>query len=141
VSWPAPTRQAHHDFCLIEGWKPVTSARGRKGADHVKFELILPDGRILRTKISHPVNRDSYGASMWSEILRYQLDVSEADFWACVNDRVQPPRGTLQPPKDALPADLVYQLINKVGLSESEVADMTREEATARIARYWTEGR
>ncbi|WP_231331918.1 hypothetical protein [Actinomadura graeca] len=43
-------------------------------------------------------------------------------------------------PKDALPADLIYLLISKVGLSEPEVARMSRDEAIARLQKHWTEG-
>jgi len=140
VSWPAPTRKDHQDFCQIEGWEQARNARGGKGSDHVKFKLTLPDGRVLRTKVSHPVNRDAYGDSIWGEILKYQLEVSEADFWACVNEKVKPPRGVPEIPPEALPAGLVYELINRVGLSDQEVAAMTKEEAIARMNRYWAEG-
>jgi hypothetical protein len=139
MNWPEPTRQAHHDFCLIEGWKPVRNARGGTGSDHLKFELQLPDGRILRTRVSHPPNRETYGPRIWSHILRDQLDVSEADFWACVHDKAKPRRGASEVPKAVLPADLVFTLLNKVGLSAHEVASMSRDEAIARVNRHWTE--
>ena len=37
-------------------------------------------------------------------------------------------------------AGLVYMLISRVGLDESEVAEMSKDEAVARLQRYWTEG-
>ena len=140
MSWPEPTRQAHHQFCIIEAWEPVRNARGGTGSDHLKFELHLPDGKILRTRVSHPPNRDTYGPGIWTHILRDQLEVSEAAFWACVQDKVKPPRGVPEVPKETLPADLVFTLINKVGLPEREVASMTRDQAIARVNRFWTEG-
>jgi hypothetical protein len=33
----------------------------------------------------------------------------------------------------------VYLLISRVGLDETEVAGMSKDEALARIQRYWTE--
>lgn len=57
------------------------------------YELTLHDGRVLRTRISHPVDRTVYGAAMWAHILRDQLDVEEAEFWACVLDGTLPDRG------------------------------------------------
>jgi hypothetical protein len=39
---------------------------GRTGTHHVTYELDLIDGGVLRTRISHPVDRSSYGRSMWS---------------------------------------------------------------------------
>ncbi len=140
MRWPQPTRQDHDKFCRVEGWRLVRDARGRTGTHHVTYELDLPDGRILRTRISHPVGRDTYGASIWSHILRDQIQVSEAEFWRCVRDGVKPGRGMPEPSAGALPADLVHLLITRVGLADSEVARMSREDAVARIQRYWTEG-
>lgn len=140
MSWPRATRQDHERFCDVEGWKPVRDARGRTGTHHVTYEVALPDGRILRTRISHPVDRSTYGPSLWSHILRDQLQVSEPELWSCVRDGVKPDRGMPEPPAEALPADLAYLLMNRVGLSESEVAAMSKAEAVERLNRYWTEG-
>ncbi|WP_156758267.1 cytotoxic translational repressor of toxin-antitoxin stability system [Actinokineospora pegani] len=139
TSWPQPTRKAHDAFCQNEEWRKVRDARGRTGTHHVTYELDLPDGRVLRTRISHPVDRSDYGQDLWKHILRDQLDVEEPAFWACAQDGVKPPRGTPDPPTQALPADLVHMLISRVGLDESEVAVMSKDEAVARLQRYWTE--
>ena len=117
----------------------MRDARGRTGTHHVTYELVLVDGRILRTRVSHPVDRSSYGQSMWKHILRDQLEVEEPAFWSCVQDGVKPARGAPEPPAEALPADLVYMLIARVGLDESDVARMTKIEAVARLQSYWTE--
>lgn len=74
---------------------------------------------------------------MWSYILPDQLSVSDDEFWACVRDGVRPDRGMPEPPAQALPADLVYLLVNRVGLTEAEVAAMSREEAIDRLRRFW----
>lgn len=140
MTWPQPTRKDHDTFCRVEEWRPVRDARGRTGTHHVTYELALPDGRILRTRISHPVDRSNYGRSMWSHILRDQLQVEEGDFWACVQDGAKPDRGIPAPPAEALPADLVHLLISRVGLDEALVAGMSKDEAVARVQRYWTEG-
>lgn len=86
------------------------------------------------------MNRDSYGPQLWSHILRDQLDVDEAAFWACVQDGIKPDRGAPEPPAKALPADLVRLLITRVHLSETEVAAMSRDEAIARMQQYWATG-
>jgi hypothetical protein len=138
VTWPPATRKDHETFCQIEEWRRVRDARGRTGTHHVTYELDLVDGRILRTRVSHPVDRTDYGPGMWKHILRDQLDVAEPAFWACVRDGVKPARGTPEPPAGALPADLVYMLISRAGLAESEVAGMTKDEAVARLQRHWT---
>ena len=140
MTWPQPTRESHEKFCVTEGWQQVRDARGRTGTHHVTYELTLPDGRVLRTRISHPVDRSTYGPSLWSHILRDQLQVSEEGFWKCVQHGVVPDRGVPKPPSTALPAELVHLLISRVGLPETEVAAMTKDEAVSRLHRYWTEG-
>lgn len=140
MTWPQPTRKDHDTFCRVEEWCLVRDARGRTGTHHATYELALPDGRILRTRISHPVDRSNYGRSMFSHILRDQLQVEEGDFWACVQDGTKPDRGVPEPPAEALPADLVHLLVSRVGLDETEVAAMSKDEAVARMQRYWTEG-
>lgn len=138
--WPQPTRQDHEKFCELEGWARVRDARGRTGTHHVTYELRLPDGRILRTRISHPPDRSVYGASLWSHILRDQLSVTEAEFWACVRDGKVPERGLPEMPRESLPADLVHLLLTRVGLPEPEIVAMSKVEAIERLNRYWVEG-
>ena len=119
----------------------MRDARGRTGTHHITYELVLPDGRVLRTRVSHPVDRTDYGPSLWAHVLRDQLDVSAAEFWACVRDGETSARSRPPVPTSALPADLVHLLISRVGLSDAEVAAMSKAEAVARIQRYWTDGR
>ncbi|WP_275291435.1 cytotoxic translational repressor of toxin-antitoxin stability system [Amycolatopsis sp. La24] len=140
TSWPHPTRADHEKFCQVEEWRRVRDARGRTGTHHLTYELDLVDGRILRTRVSHPADRSGYGPSIWKHILRDQLEVEEPAFWSCVQDGVKPDRGMPEPPAEALPADLVYLLLSRVGLEEAEVAGMSKAEAVARAQRYWTEG-
>lgn len=140
MRWPAPTRVDHDRFCQIEGWRRVRDAKGGTDTHHVTYELDLPDGRILRTRISHPVNRDTYGPSLWGHILRDQIQVSEAVFWACVQDKAKPDRGWPAVPDSALPAEVVHLLITRLGLTDAEVRQMTKEDAFSRLTRYWTEG-
>ncbi|MEU5592404.1 cytotoxic translational repressor of toxin-antitoxin stability system [Streptomyces sp. NPDC020298] len=108
---------------------------------HVTYELPLFDGRILRTRVSHPVNRTTYGRRMWQHILRDQLDVTEEEFWACVNDRVRPDRGEPEVPVESVPASLAYQLIHKAGVPEADVKRMSKAEAVARMDEYRNGGR
>jgi hypothetical protein len=138
VTWPAPTRSDHEAFCTAEGWTQVRDAQGRTGTHHLTYELHLRDGRILRTRISHPPDRSTYGKSIWAHILRDQLDTSEAEFWACVQDKVKPDRGEPRVPAEALPAELVHLLITQIGLSEAEVAKMSKTDAIARMQEHWS---
>jgi hypothetical protein len=138
VTWPAPTRSDHEAFCTAEGWEQVRDAPGRTGTHHRTYELHLHDGRILRTRISHPPDRSTYGRSIWAHILRDQLNVSEAEFWACVQDKVKPDRGEPRVPAEALPAELVHLLMTQVGLSNAEMASISRADAIARMQEHWS---
>lgn len=136
--WPEPTRSDHQRFCEREGWRHVRDARGRSETHHITYELDLPDGRTLRTRVSHPPDRTTYGRSLWAHILRDQLDVTEEEFWDCVNKGQTPNRGTRTVPPHALPAEMVHLLITRVGITEAEVAKLTKEEAVRRLNEFWT---
>lgn len=140
MKWPAPTCAAHDQFCRDEGWTVVRNATGKKNVHHITYELALADGTVLRTRISRPPDRSNYGASMWAHILRDQLAVDEASFWACVNDGVAPDRGGAKERADTIPLEVVQLLLNRVGMSETEVGKLSRAEAIARLNQFWQEG-
>jgi hypothetical protein len=137
MTWPEPTRADHDRFCLTEGWIRVRDAKGRTGTHHVTYELALHDGRVLRTRISHPPDRTAYGPRLWAHVLRDQLQVDQETFWACVRDGRRPDRGVPVVPADALPADLVHLLLTRVGLTEDDVRGLAKAEAIARLQQYW----
>jgi hypothetical protein len=76
---------------------------------------------------------------VWRHILRDQIHASEAEFWACVKEGVKPNRGQSEPPKESIPLEVAQLLIRKAGLSEAELAELTRDEAIARLNKYWAE--
>jgi hypothetical protein len=137
---PQPTRADHDRFCQTEGWRRVRNARGKQGTHHVTYELDLPDGRVLRTRVSHPPDRTDYGPRLWAHILRDQLHVTAEEFWACVRDGIRPGRGEPRIPEEALPAELAYLLVHRVGLRNEEVARLTLAEAIERLSRFWQSG-
>lgn len=101
------------------------------------YELALLDGRVLLTRISHPVNRTTYSRSMWAHILRDQLDVTDDAFWACVDDGVVPARGTPDRGDErSLPLWLVAQLTD-AGVPMAELATMSEAQAKSRLAAIW----
>ena len=138
---PAPTRSDHQRFCLNEGWEETVGARGGRG-DHWRYTLSLPDGRMLYTRISHPISkRDTYGATLWRKILRTDLQVTEDEFWDCVRHKVRPQRGTPDTAsKAALPIALYRLLLNDVGLSPAEIASLDAQQAAARVAAHYARG-
>lgn len=134
----AGSRVDHNQFCVNDHWEKVRDARGRDVRHHLTWELILADGTVLRTRISRPLNTQTYGANLWKVILRDQLAVTEDQFWSCVRDDVRPARGAdTEPPPNALPAQLVWQLIHQAEVFESDIAGMTLQQAVDAMARYW----
>ena len=140
MSYPAPTRRDHLRFCEIEGWNIVRSGAGKRSTHHETYELELPDGRVLRTRISRPPDRTGYGPAIWSHILRDQLQISSDEFWQCVRTGVPPDRGAPPEPDRAIPTDLVHMLKSRVGLTDEQLAGMSRQAAIERAQQYWTTG-
>lgn len=138
------TRRQHDKFCRNEEWDVVRDARGKEVGHHVTYELPLQNGDILRTRISRPADNTQYGLSLWSRILREQLQVTDAEFWACVDNKTKPVRFPAEAapstPANAVPAWLVASLIG-AGVPEAEVAQMDEPTAQARQAEIWSEPR
>jgi hypothetical protein len=128
--YPPADRESHDTFCVTEGWTLVRGATGKPVTHHRTYELTLWDGRILRTRISRPINSSQYGTQMWSHILKQQLEVTVEEFWSCVNDGQLPDRGfaPLEAPPQSIPLFLLKELM-KLGVSEKEALAMTPAQA------------
>lgn len=140
--YPPGTKKAHEIFCRNDEWELVRNAKGGVVGHHSTWELPLPDGRVLRTRISRPADNTDYGSKMWCLILKEQLEVTEGQFWACVNDRVRPERFSAAvtiPDKEPIPLGVIEKLIRLVRLTPEEIEAMTREQAVERLNRYWAE--
>ncbi len=119
----------------------VHKADGKAVTHHVTYELALPDGRVLRTRVSRPPNKTTYGAKLWGHILDEQLCVSEEELWACVRDDRLPDRGAPSVPEgETLPADLVHLLVTRLKLTETEIGRLSKKEALQRMRDFWTQG-
>lgn len=137
---PPATRADHETFCTTEGWTERKRARGKRGSHHVNYELALPDGSVLYTRISHPVDRTDYGPSIWAHILRDQLHVTAEEFWDCVRHQVVPHRGQTPEVAEAIPLGVIRALIVEARIPEVEVHAMTKAEAIARLSEFYTTG-
>lgn len=123
--YPPADCESHDAFCVTEAWVLVRGATGKPVTHHRTYELTLWDGRVLRTRISRPINSSEYGPHLWSHILK-QLEVTQEEFWNCVNDGQLPARG-FEPkpaPAQSIPLFLLRELIN-LGVSEKEALSLT----------------
>lgn len=123
---------AHRKFVETESWQKKGTARGSgKTGDHHRYTLRLANGDVLTTRVSHGAGAVN-DPKLVAKILRDQLQVTEADFYACVRRGKLPPRPAPERPsvpEGGLDAKLVRNLIRKAGLSQDTVAAMTEEQA------------
>ncbi len=99
------------------------------------FEKTLLGGRVLRSKRSLGKGSDAISNDLFKWILRVQLEVSEEAFWNAIRTGkpVQRPSSQLPEPTPTLPEWLVGALKREVGISEEDVAKLSREEAEAKL--------
>lgn len=129
-----PSTDDLHRFCKVGEWEIHKTARSKKAGDHSRYRKVLPDGTVLITKVSHGRERIE-DPDLFQHILRTQLKVTAEQFWAAVDKRTKPERpgvGPEPPPGQAIPFDLARNLLSKVGVSQTELARMNKEEAVAR---------
>ena len=85
---------------------------------------------MLAVRISHGAGQYN-DAKLVAAIFRDQLRVTEEDCWRCVlPPRPQPPAPPVTGP--VLDAKLVRNLLRRVGLTQAEIATMSKAEAVAR---------
>lgn len=126
-----PTFEDLRRYLLRDGWTEEPNlVRGRaRSGDHRRYRKELTDGTVLRTKVPHGL-RDEIGRDLFRHILRDQLRVDEARFWAVVRGTTGPDEAPA-PDAPTIPGWLVERLIRAVGLAEEDVRRMTRDEALA----------
>lgn len=78
----APTWGDIEAFLAADGWRQ-TPQHGGERQRHVFYEKVLEDGRVLQTHVSHSAQK-SLSPGRFSNILRYQLEVSKDEFWDCI---------------------------------------------------------
>lgn len=129
-------------FCKVDEWEVRKTARGKKAGDHTRYKKVLSDGTFLITKVSHGHKRID-DPDLFNHILRTQLQVTAEQFWAAVDDGIRPRRPGSEPeppPREAIPFDLARNLLVKVGVTQAELARMTKDEAVARLQQYLASG-
>ena len=134
----------HRAFVEAEGWEKA----GERGG-HVNYLLpVNPPSAVLRTGISHGADSTEYFApGIRSTIVHQQLQVTQAEFWACVNEGRRPERRSdgysvgLRGREDAPPPPqnpgLLRELEREFGESAAEVAGMSDTELRAYLDVLW----
>lgn len=112
----------------------LTRGRRRVG-DHWRYRKTLPDGTVLRAKVSHALG-DEIGADLFSHILRDQLRTTTEHFRDVLAGRAPGEESASEDRPEPIPAWLVTRLLYTVGIPEAEVRQMTADEARARWEAY-----
>ncbi len=77
-----------------------------------------------------------------AHVMRDQLDITEAEFWACVAEKTRPARSRVADVSpEAIDASIVFLLITQVGRSEAQVKEMSRQQAIAALNEHWSRPR
>lgn len=119
------------------GWEEVpTLARGRRRVgDHWRYRKMLPDGTVLRTKVSHALG-DEIGPDLFGHILRDQLRTTVEHFRDVLAGRAADEKAASADRPEPIPGWVVTRLLYTVGIPEAEVRRMTADEAHARWEAY-----
>jgi len=116
-------------FCRVDGWQRKADAPGRSVGKHEVWTKALHDGAVLRTVISK--DHGTYKLSTTAHIIKHELRVTEAEFWAAVHQGTPPSRPELRPRKatgETLPLSLVRALL-ATGYSTEDMRSLTLAQA------------
>jgi hypothetical protein len=137
-----PTYAQLRKFVEVEGWEDKDKASGKHTGDHHRYVLTMPVGDRLMTRISHGSGQLG-DRDLFAHVLRDQLQVTEEQFWAAVDDGVRPQRPHPEaavPDGPSIDAKLARNLVVKVGLSPTDMAGMTQDQAVDIWQRWLTRG-
>ena len=59
-----------------------------RSTDHWYYEKVLPDGRVLRTKVSRALQRE-IPRHLWEQVLKHQLHITEEEFWKKIRKKIR----------------------------------------------------
>jgi hypothetical protein len=140
VTPAAPTWGEIEEFLKIDGWEQLApSARGGSSQDHIFFEKLLEDGRVLVTHISHSrKKRPSPGR--FSLILRDQIEVSRNEFWAALQSGKPVARPVPLESEEVVEHEpwVVETLARDAQMSPEEIDALSPEEAREIARDPWT---
>lgn len=131
---PQPKLNDLRKFCENDGWD------AKRRTDHWRYTKTLPEGRMLRTKVSF--GSDEIGdPGLFAAILRGQLEVTEEEFWRVIRDggpARRTPRITLAATAASdLSASTVLQL-RKHGVSPEEIRRLKTQAQAEELLRSVT---
>ncbi|MHB1576874.1 MAG: cytotoxic translational repressor of toxin-antitoxin stability system [Candidatus Dormibacteria bacterium] len=110
-----------------------------RSPDHRYYRLVLDDGTVLETRISHS-SKKTMSQGRWRAILRDQLGVSDEDFWKSLRDKrpVERPSGPpLEEEIEQIPLWAAELLTARLGMSLAAIAQLGRDRAIELARETW----
>ncbi len=136
----APTWGELEKFLNIDDWTRLAPAsRGGSSENHIFFEKVLSDGRVLQTHISHS-RRGRPSPGRFAAILREQLEVSRGQFWATLQkgEPVDRPAVLDEPVQVEHEAWVVAILARELHVTPEQIAALSVAEARKRVLEHWS---
>lgn len=127
---PIPEKKDLRRFCDLDGWEKTEAT----SPDHDRYRKRLPDGTLLRTKVSRGRGPIVRNPGLWAKVWRHQLHLeSEEEFWNALKGRRPAQRSTAdaESPQPQMDSWLFEALTLTFGVEETRVRDMKPEEALA----------
>jgi hypothetical protein len=124
-------------FCRIDGWVEVDLGRS---ADHRYYRLVLDDGTVLETRVSHS-SKKTMSPGRWKAILRDQLQMSDEDFWSALRTKKPVERPSAPPDEseiEQVPAWAAVVLSSRLKMSSAEIAALGRDRAMQLAHDAWS---
>jgi hypothetical protein len=136
----APTWGEFEKFLGVDGWiRLQAGSRGGRSEDHIFFEKVLPDGRVLQTHISHS-RRGRPSAGRFGAILRDQLEVSREQFWTALHkgEPVDRPAALDESERVEHEAWVVAALARGLHMTAEQIAALSIDDAKQLVLDHWS---
>jgi hypothetical protein len=125
---PVPDKSDLQAFLRIDDWTET------RRTDHYRYRKQLPNGDILRTKVSLGRGPAFNSPGLWHHVWKDQLQCSSEDeFWDTLKARIPLQRGqatpTTAPTGPTKPTWLYEFLVNVVQMNPQEVLALSQQDA------------
>lgn len=136
----APTWGEIEEFLQADGWTRLhASSRGGSGQRHIFFEKLLDSDELLQTHISHS-RRGGPSPGRFGVILREQIKISRAEFWAALSSGEPVPRPAAVEPEQQVEHEawMISVLAGELHMTAEQIAQLDAEQARQLILEHWS---
>ncbi len=118
-----PTTGEFEMFLKVDGWQPIRDSK------HGHYEKRLADGTVLSTHVSF--GKKGMSKDLFKDILKYQLAVTEEQFWATIRAKKSQRTTTVVAlaREDRFTLALRQELIRKLHYTDAQMIGMTGTKA------------